>query len=137
MTNLAMRKLLSKLLIISLTLVFISGCNLLYRQPVYQGTLLEKKNVDQLKEGMSQQEVFQLVGTPPIADPFHQSRWDYTATRRHRYSDMEVKTMTLYFESGTLVKWEGEYFPEEDLELVKEMRKFGNLPRDKDKKKRR
>jgi len=132
-----MRKLLPKLVIIGLTLVFISGCNLLYRQPVYQGTLLEKKNVDLLKEGMSQQEVYQLIGTPPIADPFHQSRWDYTATQRHRYHDMEVKNFTLYFEAGNLVKWEGEYFPEQDLELAKEMRKFGNLPKDKDKKKRR
>ena len=132
-----MRKLLSKLLIISVTLAFITGCNVLYRQPVYQGTLFEKKNVDQLKEGMSQQEVYQLVGTPPIADPFHQSRWDYTATRRHRYDDTEIKTMTLFFENGYLVKWEGEYFAEQDLELAKEMRKFGNLPKDKDKKKRR
>ena len=132
-----MRKLFPKLLIIGLTLAFITGCNVLYRQPVFQGTLLEKKNVDQLKAGMSQQEVYQLVGTPPIADPFHQSRWDYTATQRHRYSDMEVKTMTLYFENGNLTKWEGEYFPEQDLELAKEMRKFGNLPKDKDKKKRR
>ena len=132
-----MRKLLPKLIIIGLTLVFISGCNVLYRQPVYQGTLFDKKNVDQLKAGMSQQEVYQLVGTPPIADPFHQSRWDYTATQRHRYNDMEVKTMTLYFENGNLAKWEGEYFAEQDLELAKEMRKFGNLPKDKDKKKRR
>ena len=132
-----MRKLLPKLVLISLTLVFISGCNLLYRQPVYQGTLFEKKNVDQLKAGMTQQEVYQLVGTPPIADPFHQSRWDYTATQRHLYRDMEIKTMTLYFENGTLTKWEGEYFAEQDLELAKEMRKFGNLPKDKDKKKRR
>lgn len=132
-----MQKLFSKLLIIGLVLTFISGCNLLYRQPVYQGTLLEKKNVDQLKAGMSPQEVSQLMGTPPIADPFHQSRWDYTATKRHRYSDMEVKTMTLFFENGALAKWEGEYFPEADLELAKEMRKFGNLPKDKDKQKRR
>ena len=45
--------------------------------------------------------------------------------------------MTLFFEAGSLAKWEGEYFPEEDLELAKEMRKFGNLPKDKDKKNRR
>ena len=132
-----MRKLLPKLIIIGLTLVFITGCNVLYRQPVYQGTLFDKKNVDLLKEGMSQQEVYQLIGTPPIADPFHQSRWDYTATQRHRYHAMEVKNFTLFFEGGNLVKWEGEYFPEQDLELAKEMRKFGNLPKDKDKKKRR
>jgi outer membrane protein assembly factor BamE len=128
-----MRKL---VILISMT-AFISGCNMLYRQPVYQGTLLEQKNVEQLKVGMSQQEVFGLLGSPPIADPFHKSRWDYTATQRKRYNKMEVKNMTVYFEAGAVSKWEGEYFPEQDLELAKDMRKFGNLPKDKDKDKRR
>ena len=45
--------------------------------------------------------------------------------------------MTLYFESETLARWEGEYFPEEDSELAKTMSKFGNLAKDKDKKRRR
>jgi outer membrane protein assembly factor BamE len=133
MTNFAMRKL---VLIIS-TAALLSGCNVLYRQPVYQGTLFEQKNVEQLKVGMSQQEVYGLLGSPPIADPFHQSRWDYTATQRKRYNKAEIKNMTVFFENGAVSKWEGDYFPEQDLELAKDMRKFGNLPKDKDKKRRR
>ena len=41
--------------------------------------------------------------------------------------------MTLWFENGSLNKWEGEYFPEEDSELAKTMSRFGNLPKDKKK----
>jgi outer membrane protein assembly factor BamE len=43
--------------------------------------------------------------------------------------------MTLWFENGSLSKWEGEYFPEEDSELAKTATKsFGpNLQKDKKK----
>jgi outer membrane protein assembly factor BamE len=133
MTNFAMRK----LVLMITTAALLSGCNVLYRQPVYQGTLFEQKNVEQLKVGMSQQEVYGLLGSPPIADPFHQSRWDYTASQRKRYNKAEIKNMTVFFENGAVTKWEGDYFPEQDLELAKDMRKFGNLPKDKDKKRRR
>ena len=114
-----------------------SGCALVYRQPVFQGTLLEAKNVEQLKQGMSRQQVFALLGSPPVADPFHQQRWDYLATQRRGRGDTEVKNLTLWFDGETLARWEGEYFPEQDQALALEMRKFGNLPKDKDKQKRR
>ena len=96
-----MRKL---LLILSLALVT-AGCGVLYRQPIYQGNLLEKANVDQLQAGMDRRQVMVLLGTPSIADPFHHERWD------------------------------GEYFPEQDSELARSSnRRFGpNLARDKKK----
>jgi outer membrane protein assembly factor BamE len=124
-----MRKALLLLLFVALA----SGCGIIYRQPVFQGTLLEKKNVEQLREGMTQQQVVALLGTPAIADPFHQERWDYIASARRRRHATEVKDLTLYFENGALTKWEGEYFPEQDSELAKELRRFGNLPREKEK----
>ena len=45
----------------------------------------------------------------------------------------QVKDLTLWFQGDSLAKWEGEYFPEQDEALVQEMRKFGNLPKDKKK----
>ena len=112
--------------------VFLSGCGLVYRQPVFQGNLLEAKNVEQLQAGMTKQQVFSLIGSPPVADPFHQSRWDYVQSVRRRSGDTEVKTLTLHFEGDSLVRWEGEYFPEADKNLAAEMRRFGNIARDKD-----
>ena len=122
-----------KVLTLLLAAILVSACGIVYRQPVFQGNLLESKNVEQLKEGMTRQQVFSLLGSPPVADPFHQSRWDYVATQRRRRGDTEVKNLTLHFEGDSLVKWEGEYFPEADKELAAEMRRFGNLARDKDK----
>lgn len=121
-----------------LAVLLASGCGIVYRQPVFQGNLLESKNVEQLKEGMTQQQVFSLLGSPPVTDPFHQSRWDYVATERRRTGDTEIKNLTLWFEGDSLVRWEGEYFPEADLELSQEVRKFGpNLRKDDDRRRGR
>lgn len=125
-----------KALIVILAGLLVAGCGIVYRQPVFQGNLLESKNVEQLKAGMTRQQVFSLLGSPPVADPFHQARWDYVATERRRTGDTEVKTLTLWFEGEALARWEGEYFPEADKALSLEMRKFGNIARDKDKPRR-
>jgi len=82
---------------------------------------------------MTRQQVFSLLGSPPVADPFHQNRWDYVATERRRRGDTEIKNLTLWFDGNSLSRWDGEYFPEADQALAAEMRRFGNLARDKDK----
>jgi outer membrane protein assembly factor BamE len=115
-----------------------SGCGMLYKQPIYQGNLIEKSAVEQLQVGMSKQDVQILLGTPSIADPFSQNRWDYTASQRiDRRGNTNVKNFVVFFENDAVTKWEGEYFPEQDDELANNSRRqFGpNLPKD-DKKKR-
>lgn len=128
-----------KLLLLLLATLLVSGCGLLYRQPVFQGNLLDKAAVDQLQAGMDRQQVMVLLGTPSIRDPFHHDRWDYMATQRiGRTSAAEVKNMTLWFENGQLSRWEGEYFPEQDSDLSRNaIRYFGpNLAKDKNKRRR-
>ena len=126
-----------KLLPLVLAALITTGCGVIYRQPIYQGNLLDKAAVDQLQVGMDQRQVMTLLGTPAIQDPFHHDRWDYVASRRTgRSGDTVVKNMTVWFENGSVTRWEGEYFPEEDSELAKTMSRFGNLPKD-DKKRRR
>jgi outer membrane protein assembly factor BamE len=125
-----------RLLIIVPIAFAVAGCGVLYKQPIYQGNLLEKEAVDQLKPGLSKQQVAGLIGTPSVQDPFHAQRWDYVATERtNRRGTTEGKTLTLYFENDSLVRWEGDYFPEQDLELSRSARRqFGpNLPKEKGK----
>jgi outer membrane protein assembly factor BamE len=124
-----------KAFVLFLAAVLLSGCNFIYRQPVFQGNLLEKSSVEQLKPGMSKSQVLALVGTPTVADPFHQERWDYVASERRGRGKTEIKNLTLWFEGDTLSKMEGEYFPESDHDLLREIRKFGfyNTPKEKDK----
>ncbi|HTA63952.1 MAG TPA: outer membrane protein assembly factor BamE [Xanthomonadaceae bacterium] len=117
--------------------IALAGCNFfVYHAPVYQGNLLEAKNVVQVKPGMSKQDVVALIGTPSIADPFHSQRWDYVETEQDRrgQSKPDIKTLTLVFEGNNLTSMTGDYFPEQDELLSKKMGRFGNLPKDKKKK---
>jgi outer membrane protein assembly factor BamE len=116
--------------------VLLAGCGIVYHQPVYQGNLLETKNVELVKVGMSKQDVVALLGTPSIADPFHAQRWDYAASEQDRRGQRkpEIKTLTLVFDGNSLASMTGNYFPEQDEALSKKMGRFGNLPKDKKKK---
>jgi outer membrane protein assembly factor BamE len=114
-----------------------AGCGILYKQPIYQGNLIDKAAADQLQVGMSMQQVQALLGSPSIADPFHHDRWDYTATQRtDRVGNVEVKNFVVYFDNGAVSTWEGDYFPEQDEALATQMGRYGNLAKD-DKKKNR
>ena len=116
-----------KLLPLVLAALVTTGCGVIYRQPIYQGNLLDKAAVEQLQVGMDQRQVMTLLGTPAIQDPFHHDRWDYVASRRTgRSGDTVVKNMTVWFENGSVTRWEGEYFANQDAELSKRsLRDFG------------
>lgn len=122
-----------KLLLIAALASTTAGCGILYKQPIYQGNLIEQSAVEQLQVGQSKQQVQALLGSPSIADPFHADRWDYTASERtNRRGSTEIKNFTLYFDGNSLTRWEGEYFPENDLQLSKDVRKLGpNLAKEK------
>ncbi|RXR07318.1 outer membrane protein assembly factor BamE [Pseudoxanthomonas composti] len=124
------------LLLLAALSVSVSGCGIIYKQPIYQGNLIEKKNVDQLAVGQNRQQVMALLGTPSVADPFHADRWDYTATQRtDRVGHTEIKNFTVFFENDAVARWEGDYFPENNSQLARDVRKFGpNLAKDKKKK---
>lgn len=113
-----------------------AGCGIVYRQPIYQGNLIEPSAVEQLQVGMSKQQVSAMLGTPSIEDPFHHDRWDYTSTqRRGRTGKAEVKNFVVFFENEAVTRWEGDYFPSQDAELARRsLRDFGpNLRKDKKK----
>ena len=113
----------------------VAGCGVIYRQPIYQGNLMDKASVDQLQAGMTKDQVQALLGSPSIADPFHHDRWDYTASERvTRVGKPDVRNFTVFFENGAVTRWEGDYFPEQDNALAQRMGRFGNLAKDKKKK---
>lgn len=138
MLNITRRSLRTPLLVLAVALAT-SGCGIIYKQPIYQGNLIEKTAADQLQTGMSRQDVITLIGTPSISDPFNKNRWDYTATERvDRRGTTEIKNFTVFFENDVVSKWEGEYFAEQDNELAANARRqFGpNLAKDKKKRRR-
>jgi outer membrane protein assembly factor BamE len=114
--------------VVALLAVAVSGCHLVYTQDVRQGNLLDKtidqKAVDQLKPGLTKRQVLLLVGTPSVASPFNQSRWDYVSTYSHRGGPMQISTMTLYFNDDILARVEGSPYLENNKNLLKESKKY-------------
>ena len=66
-------------LLISFLMLFVlsvsSGC--VYHASTQQGNFIKQDDLDQLEVGMTRKQVLFLLGTPMVADPFHQDRWDY------------------------------------------------------------
>lgn len=99
-------------LLLTLSLM-LAGCgNVLYRQDIQQGNLVEQKDVDALKPGMTKRQVMLIMGAPALGTPFHENRWSYVRSDfRGETRDREVKRLTLYFDNGVLVRIEGDYQP--------------------------
>ena len=82
--------------------VLLSGC--VYRVDVQQGNLLEADDVASVKPGMTRSQVRFLLGTPVVADQFHQSRWDYIYfARQGRSREAERHWLIVWFD-GDLVR---------------------------------
>jgi outer membrane protein assembly factor BamE len=102
----------------------LAGCGVIYRPDVQQGSLLSKPVVDQLKPGMSKRQVSLLLGTPSITSPFDTDRWDYVSSIQRRGGKIDTKNLSLTFENDALARIEGDYFPEDAAQLIKDAKKY-------------
>lgn len=104
--------------------VALGGCGVIYRPDVQQGSLLSKPIVDQLKPGMSKRQVTLLLGTPSVTSPFESDRWDYVSSIQRRGGKISTKNLSLTFENDALARIEGDYFPEDPAQLIKDAKKY-------------
>ncbi|WP_424682387.1 outer membrane protein assembly factor BamE [Frateuria sp. YIM B11624] len=100
------------------------GCGLVYVPDVQQGNFLDKKDVDQLKPGMTKHQVLVLLGSPSVHTPFNDNRWDYVSTRQHRGGPITIRTFTLTFNNDTLVRTEGDFFAQDAEKMLKATEKY-------------
>jgi outer membrane protein assembly factor BamE len=107
-----------------LALAPLSGCGLIYKVDAQQGNLFDKSTVEALKPGMSKRQVLLVMGSPAVISPFDQNRWDYVSTIRRGGHKMDTKDLTLYFENDQLAKIDGDYFPEDPDQMIKDARKY-------------
>jgi len=92
-----------------------SACNLVYKQDIQQGNVLDREKVEQLETGMTKRQVQVLLGTPSVNSPFHGDRWDYMNTYARRGGEPEKRVLTLRFENGALASMSGNYLDQEDV----------------------
>lgn len=75
---------------------------------IQQGTIITPEMVDQLKPGMTRNQVKFVMGTPTIASPFRQDRWDYIYTFKQKGKPEQRRHIVLQFEGDQLVKIDDE-----------------------------
>ena len=85
------------------------GCSMpeLFQVVINQGNLVDEGMLEKLEVGLTESQVKYILGTPLISDTFNPNRWDYyTSVSKGDVIYTESK-ISLYFEDGKLVRWEG------------------------------
>ena len=76
----------------------------IFRIDIQQGNLLEESVIDQVAVGMTRSQVQFLLGSPMVADSFHENRWDYTYYfKQGRSQEVERRWFIVYFEADRVV----------------------------------
>jgi outer membrane protein assembly factor BamE len=88
----------------TLAILVLSACGLIYKQNIQQGNALEQEDLDELYIGMNKRQVSFVLGSPSIHDPFQQQRWDYVQTFSRRGGELIQRTVTLRFDDDLLAE---------------------------------
>jgi outer membrane protein assembly factor BamE len=93
-----------------------------YRITIVQGNFVSKEAAAQMRVGMSRAEVRQLLGTPLLADMFHNDRWDYIFYfKRGSTSVVQQRDFVVMFGGDTVSSWSGGEDLPSNLELLAEI----------------
>lgn len=105
-----MRKMIIALFLVS-CLLSITGCKLfrVYQPDVQQGNVLNQTMLNQIRLGMTQDQVNAILGSPILDDTFNTNHWAYVYTYQHSGGKIWHKQLDLYFQNNRLVKIENNY----------------------------
>jgi len=109
-----------------LLVLLVTGCNVVYKQNIQQGNVLENEDLERLETGMTKRQVMVLLGSPAVQNPFHDDRWDYINSFAPRGGEAERRTLTIEFEDDRVVAFSGNYLENakiagtelEELEII-------------------
>ncbi len=79
-----------------------SGCSL-YQVDIQQGNFITPEQVAQVKPGMPQAQVQELLGTPLMTDDFRRDRWDYVFYQKKGNSTAAGTGITVFFDQNGVV----------------------------------
>ena len=99
-------------------LISLTGCETVlnhlpgvYTIDIEQGNMIDQSMVDQLRPNMTKRQVLYIMGSPMLADSFHQKRWDYLYSEQPGGEARMQKRISLFFEGDALVGVQGDMHP--------------------------
>lgn len=102
-----------------LLLTLLAGCSSfefpwVYKLSIDQGNIITQEMVNKLQPGMSRNQVQFVMGSPLIADPFHEDRWDYIYTLLDAKGRRTEQHLTVFFTDDKLSSLSGNIVPQPD-----------------------
>lgn len=105
-----------------LTLPLLGGCswfsNLVYKPDITQGNYIEQAQVDELRKGMTKEQVKFVIGTPMVVEAFDDSIWFYIyQLKSGKTGKVDRRQLILKFDQEQrLVSAEGDFDLHEDFD---------------------
>jgi outer membrane protein assembly factor BamE len=90
-----------------------------YRPDIQQGNLVSQEMIEQLKPGMTRDQVKFVLGTPLLQDVFHANRWDYPFYLARGNGELTTSRVTVFFKDDKLERWDGGNLPSEKDYIAK------------------
>ncbi len=96
-----------------LAVLLTASCALpsIHRVTVQQGNVITQEMVDQLKPGMTREQVAFVMGQPVVRNAFDDTRWDYVYTIDVPGAYESRLLVSLFFESDALTLITGDLAP--------------------------
>lgn len=73
-----------------------------YKLEIVQGNVLTKEQAALLQPGMTRAQVKDVLGSPLLADPFHETRWDYVFAIRRQGAEPQLRRVVVRFEADRM-----------------------------------
>ncbi len=93
-----------------LAALFSTGCGV-HRVAIQQGNIITQEMVDQLKPGITREQVAYIMGEPVLRNTFDDDRWDYVYTIDVPKTYSSRMLVSLFFENDVLVYITGDMAP--------------------------
>ncbi len=89
-----------------------------YKIDIQQGNVITQEMVNQLRPGMTREQVRYVMGQALLPDAFNRDRWDYVYSFQQGSDPRVQQTLSVFFENDLLVNLEGNFRPDGKDNLV-------------------
>ncbi|RUO21166.1 outer membrane protein assembly factor BamE [Aliidiomarina iranensis] len=88
---------------------------LVYKIDIPQGNYLEQRDVDDLRIGMTREQVRFVLGSPVANNLFRDDEWNYVFRMKPGRGEIVTRALTVHFENDVLASISGDFEPHEDF----------------------
>lgn len=86
-----------------------------YRPDVHQGNIVTQEMVEQLRLGMTREQVRFMLGTPLLTSEFHKDRWEYVYYLNPRRGPVQNRRLSVVFKDNRLERFVADEMPPESM----------------------